>query len=389
MATCATYTKKAAVDDVEETSERLKETLKFSEDDSETQITICTWNINGSANARLRKKVTTATFNHQYEDGTRLGQSDIICVQEMTTKPERSTTHPERFTTQEYLPFARDGKYCVVQSKEPDGNIYNAVYFNKEKFSRVNDDYLTPAYDLMNIKKRCYDYIERGGDEAKKKATKGELDYPQNADEWAIFEEVLRECRKAPGGFDEMILKFRAPRETETKHPFDLLKRRMAICVLKLKSLPEHNIIVAASVHNYNSRSSGEGSPENYASLLFDFLSKLPRNVIVIIAGDFNFNIHACEDQSLTQYFPSYHIPRYKLRPLRQGLPTIDFIMVTESEADAEIQVSVIEVQAHDLQVTREVDKEIKKNCEITNHSPVSAVIELNFIEQEATCCLR
>ena len=52
MATCAT--KKAAVDDIEEIlSEGLKETLKFSEEDSETQITICTWNINIKVKQRL------------------------------------------------------------------------------------------------------------------------------------------------------------------------------------------------------------------------------------------------------------------------------------------------------------------------------------------------
>ena len=375
----------AESDGIEEITKGVKDTLQFSKDDSETQITICTWNINGSAFAGPRKKVTTDTFNQQqYEDGTRIGQSDIICVQEMTTKPERSPTHPERFTTQEYLPFARDRKYGVVQSKEPDGNIYNAVYFNKEKFTQVDDEYLTPTYNLMDFKKRCYDYIERGGDEAKKKATKEELDYPRwahSANEKAIFKEVLRECKKArtPEGFDEKILKFRAPKERETKPPSNLLKRRMAMCVLKLKSLPEHNIIAVASVHNYSGRS-GKKSPESYASLLFDFLSKLPRNCIIIIAGDFNFDILACGDRSLTQYFPSYHIPRYELRPLRKGLPTIDFIMVTKSEADAELQVSVKEVQAHDLQVTKEVDKEIKKHCEITNHSPVSAVIELNLL---------
>ena len=144
-------------------SKGIKE-IKFNEGDSDTQITVCTWNINGPTKASLRKKVTTDTFNQQqYEDGTRLGQSDIICVQEMTTKPGT-------LTTQEYLPF--ELRYGVVPSKEPTGNIYNAVYFNKEKFSQALDDkYLTPIYDLMDFKKRCYDYIERGRDEAKKRTS--------------------------------------------------------------------------------------------------------------------------------------------------------------------------------------------------------------------------
>ena len=105
-------------------------------------------------------------------------------------------------------------------------------------------------------------------------------------------------------------------------------------------------------MHNY-SRSSGKGSPENYTFLLFDFLSNLPYNFTVIVAGDFNFDIHACRDQSLIQYFHSYHIPRYKLRPLKKGLSTIDFIVVTEfkSKADVTLQVSMSEVQTHDLHV--------------------------------------
>jgi hypothetical protein len=98
----------------------------------------------------VRKRVTTDTFNQQqYQDGTTLGQSDIICIQEMTTMPGT-------VTTQQYFPFARD--YGVVGNKELTGNIYNAVYFNKEKFSQVAfsqvaDWCLTRAYTLMDIKK--------------------------------------------------------------------------------------------------------------------------------------------------------------------------------------------------------------------------------------------
>jgi exonuclease III len=287
----------AATDGTEEITKGMKK-LKISE-----EITVCTWNINGPARAELRKEVTRDTFNQQqYQDGTRLGQSDIICVQEMIVKPGH-----ERGTDQEYLPFASD--YGVEQSQEQTGNIYNAVYFSKEKFSKVDDERL-----------------KRTGE---------------------IYRSIRRECR-------------------------------MAICVLQIKSLPEqHNIIVVASVHNYSGRGwSGRGSEENYASLLFDFLSQLPPNITIIIAGDFNFDILACRDPPLTQYF---HIPRYELRPLRKGLPTpmIDFIVVTKSKADAKLQISVSEMQAHDLQVDGEVDVEIQRK--ITNHSPVSAVIELKL----------
>jgi exonuclease III len=377
-------TPRPAAHGIEEITERIKK-FKFSKDDSETQITVCTWNTNGKANPGLRKRVLTDTFNpQQYQEGTRLGQSDIICVQEMTTNPEMATT-------QQYLPFARD--YGVVPSEEPGGKIYNAVYFNKDKFSQVADGCLTRAYNLMAIKKRCYDYIQQGGEYTKKLAIKGQLNYPwgQNAstDERLMFQEVLSECREAGSlqGFNWKISKFRAPGELQTKDPFILLKRRMAMCVLEIKSLQEkqNNIIhvVVASVHNYSSRS-GVAARESYASLLFDFLSKLPHNLTVIIAGDFNFDILAYRDQYLTQYFPSYYIPMYELRPLRNGL-RIDFIVVTKSKADAKLQVSVSEVQAHDLlvakEIAKEVDDEITKDPrkKIADHNPVSAVIELKL----------
>jgi hypothetical protein len=191
---------------------------------------------------------------------------------------------------------------------------------------------------------------------------------------------VLSECREAGTlqGFDMKISKFRAPGEMETKDPSILLKRRMAMCVLKIKSLPEmhNNIVVAVSVHNY-SRRSGVVAPVNYASLLFDFLSKLPRDFTVIIAGDFNFDIRRL---ALPK---SYHYPSYILRPLRWGKGIIDFIVVSKTKPDAKLQVSVVEVQAHDLQIAFEVDYEIRndhsKNLIITNHSPVSAVIKLEL----------
>ena len=287
----------------------------------------------------------------------------------------------------EYFPFARDRG--VVQSEEQSCKRYNAVYFNKEKFSQVSDDCLILAYSLMDFKRRCYDYIQRGGYYAKMKAVEGKLNAPpwiDNDDKRKIFQEVLSECREAgtPQGFDRKISKFQVPGEMETKDPSYLLKLRMAMCVLKIKSIPDQDKsvirIFAASVHNY-SKNPGR---ENYVSLLFDFLSKLPRNInfIIIIAGDFNFDILACRDRSLTQYFPSYHIPWYQLRPLREGLPTgrIDFIMVTKPKHDAQLQVSVTEVQAHDLQVDWNVNTEIGgDHRKITNHSPVSAVIELKL----------
>ena len=357
-------------------------------DTSETQIHTCTWNIDGKAKAALRKEVTTSTLNERYyQDGrTSLNQSDIICVQEMTVK---ATTDKAA----EYLPFARD--YGVVQSKEPTGK-YNAVYYNKEKFNQVDIRCLKPAYALMEFKSQCCDYIERGKDARIKKAIRGELEeWGDSDDKKNTCQEVLRECRKlcTIQEFKTKISsKYRAPGEVETncKDPFDLLNRRMAICVLNIKSLPEQHII-AISVHNYSARS-GKPAAENYVSLLFDFISKLwytSFKFIVIIAGDFNLDIR--HNESLVRYLcASYRICDYTLRSLRSDSgKMIDFIVVAKPRHNLMLEFTVKEAQAHDLIISREVNEELIRlsrsrqlehmDSYITNHNPVSAVIELKL----------
>ena len=190
-------------------------------------------------------------------------------------------------------------------SKVPTGK-YNAVYYNKEKFNQVNIWCLEPAYVLMTFKRQCCDYIEQGKDARIAKAIREELEEWGDSDnEKKMCREVLRECQEI-----HSIQKFKTKycpvsspyRSGNQSHdPFDLLNRRMAICVLKIKSLPEQYII-AISVHNYSARS-GKPAPENYASLLFDFISKLQYTCfkfIVIIAGDFNLDIR--RNQSLVRY---------------------------------------------------------------------------------------
>ena len=59
---------------------------------------------------------------------------------------------------------------------------------------------------------------------------------------------------------------------------------------------------------------------------------------------------------------------------------------------DAELVITVKEVQAHDLRVSKEVDDELRQSrnskgqplshSDITSHNPVSAVIELKLKEQ-------
>lgn len=249
--------------------------------DSKTQITVCTWNINGEAEAALRKEVTTATFKHQNTDGMRqLRKSDIICVQEMTVKPAGHAAH-------KYLPL--DKRYNVVNSTQPDGNIYNAVYYNKKKFNKIPVKCLDQAYNLMEHKRACYDRIQQQGD--RENAISGTLRaWGESKDERKMCKEVLRECHQLREFNISKYMYQRPRRDTHTtENPRDLLNYRMAICVLEIKSLPGQHI-VAVSVHNYSKRS-GRNAPGNYACLLFDFLSKLRYtglNHIVVIAGDFN-----------------------------------------------------------------------------------------------------
>lgn len=356
-------------------------------DTSEIQIHTCTWNIDGKAKAALRKEVTTSTLNKRYyQDGiTSLNQSDIVCVQEMTVNP---TT----YKATEYLPFARD--YGVVQSKEPTGK-YNAVYYNKEKFDECDISSLEPAYEVMRFKRRCCDYIEQGKDAKIEKAIRGELEEWGGSDDGKkICREVLCECQEIHDIQEfktKMLSKYQAPKEVVTKEPFDLLKHRMAICVLNIKSLPEQYII-AISVHNYSVQS-GKPAAENYASLLFDFISKLQYTrlkFIVIIAGDFNLDIRC--NQSLVRYLGETHqICDYTMTPLRstRNLKKIDFIVVVKPTYNAKLDNIVKEPQAHDLVVSEKVDEELRHSrdsrgrrlghSDITNHSPVSAVIELKL----------
>ena len=354
-------------------------------DDFETVITVCTWNIMGTASAANRKKVTTATFLNQYcnpfrANGTSLGQSDIICIQEMKFNPQ----NVQRVTATEYLPFMKGPfLYGVVQSQEPGSNTHNGVFYNKDKFSEANVECLQKAYTLMEYKRECYDSIKRRGDVEIDKAVKGiskltDPEWGDSVNKRAMCQEVFQECKAAgsPQGFYEIFDRYCAPRERETRSPKELLERRMAVCVLKAKFMRDYYIVVL-SVHNYNTNTA-KSAPINFAMLLFDFLSKLPRlSYTVILAGDFNFDItDKCQASSLEWHLGGYIIPDYAMKPLRNRLNKIDFIVVRKT-CDDKVDVQV-DVQAHDLQIPvdvwQNVGGEIKK---ITNHNPLSATIKV------------
>ena len=370
----------ATIDDkIEEVTKTLQTaTVK---DDSETQITVCSWNILGTGKVSDRKKVTTETFEYRFrDDGTSLGQSDIICVQELMFAPSGQKA-------ESYLPFAAE--YGVEESQEPAGsNKHNAaMFYNKDKLQEVSESHLDKAYRLMNFKKECYDHIKMGGDMKINDAIKEKLVAWGDSDEEKMMcKEVLRECKEAgsPRGFAENIQRYMAPNETETKHPKDLLNRRMAVGVLKVKSIRDYYII-AISVHNYSGRS-GTKAAANFACLLFDFLAKLQHISLhhtIVVAGDFNLDIVACGE--LMKYLGSYNVPTYSLTSLRKT--TIDFIVVSKPPLNSKIDTHVKDIRAHDLQIPNEVEENIGAGIEnqkkITNHSPLSATIEVKVIVDE------
>ena len=186
--------------------------------------------------------------------------------------------------------------------------------------------------------------------------------------------------------------RYMAPNESITKDPKDLLNRRIAVGVLKVTSMHDFYVIVV-SVHNYSGHRSGRDAPVNYACLLFEFLSKLSHILLerglhftVVIAGDFNLDI--TKDQSLSKYLAqgSYDVPEYCLRPLRQDLKCIDFIVVSKQPLFPKYYTQVKDVQAHDLQnrigpgleiTPLAMSATIEEQRKITNHSPLSATIEV------------
>ena len=165
------------------------------------------------------------------------------------------------------------------------------------------------------------------------------------------------------------IKRYTALGEMETKSPYMLLKRRMAICCLKHKQIPHYKLVVV-SLHNYSKK-----GKEKFARLLFHFLDKI--EVPVLIAGDFNFDITKVPSLK-DKFLHNYLIKDYIIRPLRQHLPKntqprIDFICLKDDDTLG-YTTELLDTVAHDLKVPRKINIEEKK---ITNHSPLSATLSV------------
>ncbi len=333
------------------------------EDTDESNITVCSWNINGKASAKDRMEVTTKTFQHSF-DGSSLGQADIIALQEIPVIPGGSTA-------KKYLPFVDDYKF--VTEREPSG-IYNAVFYKKEKIETVDNGPVDRAFHLLDLKRKIYEKISRGGDPEKNNVIKGKLEPWGDDDNKNMCKEVLTEV----GGenlqyFNNEMEKFKAPDEDVTKSPQNLLSRRMAYCCLKIAHFPEP--IVVISLHFYSKIELP--IKINHARLFFDFLKKL--DCPVLIAGDFNFDIKR-ECQKIPEFNKDNYIyQNYELRPLRAK--RIDFILL--KNGNGVINLNLNQTEAHDLQVPPEMPRRLqRKEKELTNHNPLSAIVSIPKVKE-------
>ena len=179
--------------------------MATKEDDKNmTTISVCCWNIDGLGPAKERKTATNATFKKvehsadksAHEEHTfKLGESDIICVQELTCNP----TPIRKGNIHNYFPFARDKcGYKVVNSVEPGRKSkYNAVYYNEIKFFDADVACLQQvevAYELMALKKEYYERIDAlQGENSKVKAVKGSLSLSQV--DKSVAKLLLLNCR--------------------------------------------------------------------------------------------------------------------------------------------------------------------------------------------------
>ena len=370
------------------------------EDKCKDIITVACWNIMGKARADQRKKVVSHNFmNHK------LGlQADIICLQEVPVQCSGRT-----FT--KYVPV-NFPDYGYEECEEPGSAKYNVVLHKKEKFETLDtESRLKNAFLLIEVKRKTYEAINRGGDEIKTKAINEKLN-----DDWKkrmlaelkvgdlkdictkqeiavkqCIDEVLKECARCShvAEFDELLSRYKAPKEAETKSPKTLLERRVAMTLLRKKPIScapttSHNILLLViSIHSYGGTKSGKKSQERFNCLFFDFLEKLSMlniNIPVLIAGDFNQDI--CSTPSLAQFLSTsrYVIHQYSLAKLRCSLPRIDFILLRHAEPP---QFNLSEVKAIDFTVPPEVEKDLKghekmdKYRSITNHSPLTSTLEL------------
>lgn len=337
-------------------------------DSNDAVIPVCSWNIMGDSN---RSQERMGTTYEAFQSNNSLGQADIICIQEMSFHPESWDRKRKDLYAKNYLPFVDN--YGVEPSSERGGGApYNAVFYKKEKFKLVSDVKIQATCRLMDIKRKVYIELSKLGAEMKRKARSGTLEPERLLKSWGeieVCEEVLDEVKgkdvnRAIASAKE---KYIAPKEGKSKPPEELLRRRMAICCLEVRSLPGYTI-TAISLHNY-SKSSGRDAPELHAELLFEFLDKIEGPVV--IAGDFNLDISGRRLSSSTYCIEG----KYTLQPLREDLRRdnrIDFILIKKGVSQS-FETSLCKTKAHDFTT---IPPGVKK-AKIANHNPLSAEVSV------------
>lgn len=364
---------------VEEVTEKFKSSK--IQDDIKSEITVCSWNILGdspSGITKRREKVVTETLKERKVSGNiSLSHCDIICLQEVPVKTYDAI--------KKYVPTIRNYDYVITELTR-----YNIVLYNVSKF-KVNYTCLGEAFASMETKKKMYDFIAHN-DSRITKAINEDLEWGEKS-ERAIFKEVLRECRRAKtiSGFHNLLDCYKAPKETVTRSPKELLQRRMAIVALQLRNplsmdgraaaSSQEPILIVVSIHSHKN----DDDSRRLLYLLFNFLEKIDSKYQVIIAGDFNLDIR----KEKRTFLDPYYISSYDLRSLRKEpdkrgvkLKCIDFIVVSKQSSDWEFVMPVI-TTAHDMEVSPEIYTEllgatpVQKRRTITNHSPLSATLQL------------
>lgn len=369
-------------------------------DPVEAEISILSWNTKGDANKDSRVKVTNATF----QSVPMYTSLDLICFQELTFNPspdvdDGCSIRRNRNRASEYFTELDMSKYGVGKIKEDVGNLYESVIFKKETFSEYRVEcVVSEAFCLMKLKKKFYDKISKNDDTVKLYVTgKRSVDDVQRilhqeenlSDD--LCRDILSECKEIGNvrSFKEKLLpRYKAQSDgpsAKLRSPEDILKRRAAMVLLKLKSREFYFLVI--SVHVPRKRTKGAPAEEGqdpvalrYAYLFFDFLEKLelvdlPRNMCVLIAGDFNIDIKV--EPGLRKFLDKYECPSYPLDELRpKKKPSmIDFILCRKFGAGVSLIPHLTEVRALPLCCPDALT--IAERRKVTNHNPLCAKVQI------------
>lgn len=352
-------------------------------DSVEAEISILCWNIKGDAKKDSRVKVTNATFRSV----PMFRSLDLICFQEMTVAPEKCS--------RDYFTDLDMSKYGVEKIREDGGSqsVYAAVIYNKDIFSECSCKCVSNAFDRMELKKQFYNVVSTndvriqhyvtgsGSVDDVRRILRREAKPPSND----LCRDILSECAElgnVQSFKDKLLPRYRAQSaDIELKSPRDLLKRRAAMVLLKLKSREFYFLVISVHVPRKSAKGTQAEKLQDpvalrYAYLFFDFLEKLrlvdlPRNMRVLIAGDFNIDI--TKEPGLRKFLCKYECPLYTLDKLRRDLPMIDFILCRKFfRGDSHIprltQVRALPLCGPDA---------LTIDGDVTNHNPLCAKVQI------------